>query len=77
RTLITVLRHVGLPREAEIRGKLVDTREPVELHGKIVDYEYTPLVANVTIEANGNRWKVGGISSYVEDVEGEKFMLFE
>ena len=77
RTLITILKHVGLPREAEIVGKLVDTREPVELHGKIVDYEYTPLVANVTIEAGGNRWKVGGISSYVEDVEGEKFILLE
>lgn len=77
RTVITVLRYAGLPREAEITGKLVDTREPITLHGKIVAYEYTPLVANVTIESGGNRWKVGGIGSYVEDVEGEKFILLE
>ncbi len=77
RTLITVLRQAGLPREVEIIGKLVDTREPVELHGKVVDYEYTPLIANVTVEADGSYWKVGGINSYVEDIEGEKFILLE
>ncbi len=77
RTLITVLRFAGLPRKAEIVGKLVDTKDPVEIYGEIVDYEYTPLTANVTFRYDGNELKVGGIGSYFEDVEGEKFILLD
>ncbi|AMQ18822.1 HTH-type sugar sensing transcriptional regulator TrmBL1 [Thermococcus peptonophilus] len=77
RTLITVLKFAGLPRKAEIVGKLIDTKEPVTLDGEIVDYEYTPLTANVTFKYNGKQLKVGGIGSYFEDVEGEKFILLE
>lgn len=47
------------------------------LDGEIVDYEYTPLTANVTFKYNGKQLKVGGIGSYFEDVEGEKFILLE
>lgn len=75
RTLITVLKFTELPRKAEIAGRLVDTKEPVTLDGEIVSYEYTPLTANVTVRAGGREWKVGGIGSYFEDVEGEKFIL--
>ena len=77
RTLITVLKFAGLPRKAEIVGRTVDTKEPVTLEGQIVDYEYTPLTANITFKYNGNEVKVGGIGSYFEDVEGEKFILLE
>ncbi|NJE05650.1 TrmB family transcriptional regulator [Thermococcus sp. M36] len=77
RTLITVLKFSALPRRAEVIGKLVDTKEPVTLDGEIVEYEYTPLTANITVKAGGNSWKVGGIGSYFEDVEGEKFILLE
>jgi len=77
RTVITLLKMAGTPRKAEISGKWVDTREPVTLRGEIVGYEYTPLVANVRINANGKDWKVGGIGSYVEDVEGERFILLD
>jgi len=77
RTLITVLRFAGLPRKAEIVGRLVDTKELIEIDGEIVDYEYTPLTANVTFRYNGNELKVGGIGSYFEDVEGEKFILLD
>ncbi|WP_010480253.1 HTH-type sugar sensing transcriptional regulator TrmBL1 [Thermococcus zilligii] len=77
RTLITVLKFVELPRRAEIVGRYVDTKEPVTLEGEIVDYEYTPLTANVTFKYNGNILKVGGLGSYFEDVEGEKFILLE
>ncbi|EEB74826.1 HTH-type sugar sensing transcriptional regulator TrmBL1 [Thermococcus sp. AM4] len=77
RTLITVLRFVGLPRRAEIVGRIIDTKEPVTIDGEIVAYEYTPLTANVTFRHNGKELKVGGIGSYFEDVEGEKFILLE
>ncbi|AJC71973.1 transcriptional regulator [Thermococcus guaymasensis DSM 11113] len=77
RTLITVLRFAGLPRKAEIVGRLVDTKELIEIDGEIVDYEYTPLTANVTFRYNGKELKVGGIGSYFEDVEGEKFILLD
>jgi len=77
RTLITLLKFVELPKRAEIVGRLVDTKEPVTLDGEIIAYEYTPLMANVTARADGREWKVGGIGSYFEDVEGEKFILLE
>jgi len=77
RTLITVLKMAGLPKRAEIVGKMVDTKEIITLDGTIVDYEYTPLTANITFRYNGNELKVGGIGSYFEDVEGEKFILLE
>lgn len=77
RTLITVLKFAGLPRKAEIAGRMIDTKEPVTLDGEIVEYEYTPLTANVTFKHNGNELKVGGIGSYFEDVEGEKFILLD
>ena len=77
RTLITVLKDVGTPRRAEIVGRMVDTKEVVTLNGTIVDYEYTPLTANITFRYDGRELKVGGIGSYFEDVEGEKFILLE
>ncbi|WP_258083325.1 HTH-type sugar sensing transcriptional regulator TrmBL1 [Thermococcus thermotolerans] len=77
RTLITVLKMAGMPRKAEIVGRMIDTKEKVTLDGTIVDYEYTPLTANITFKYNGNELKVGGIGSYFEDVEGEKFILLE
>jgi len=77
RTLITLLRFVGLPRKAEIVGRTVDGKDPVTLDGEIVEYEYTPLVANVTLKEGDTAWKVGGIDSYIEDVEGERFFLLE
>jgi len=77
RTLITVVRFTGLPRRAEIIGRLIDTKEPVTLDGTIVDYEYTPLTANITFKYDGEKLRVGGIGSYFEDVEGEKFILLE
>lgn len=77
RTVITTLKMAGLPRKAEISGYMVDTRDPVTLKGEIIDYEYTPLVANVTIKTEKGEFKVGGVESYIEDVEGEKFMLLE
>ncbi len=77
RTLITVLKDVGTPRRAEIVGRMIDTKEVVTLNGTIVDYEYTPLTANITFRYDGRELKVGGIGSYFEDVEGEKFILLE
>ncbi|ASA78606.1 HTH-type sugar sensing transcriptional regulator TrmBL1 [Thermococcus sp. 5-4] len=77
RTLITLLKFVELPKRAEIVGRLVDTKEPVTLDGEIIAYEYTPLMANVTARADGREWKIGGIGSYFEDIEGEKFILLE
>ena len=77
RTLITVLKDVGTPRRAEVVGRMVDTKEVVTLNGTIVDYEYTPLTANITFRYDGRELKVGGIGSYFEDVEGEKFILLE
>ncbi|NJE62163.1 TrmB family transcriptional regulator [Thermococcus sp. 21S7] len=77
RTLITLLKFVQLPKKAEIVGRLVDTKEPITLDGEITAYEYTPLMANVTARADGREWKVGGIGSYFEDIEGEKFILLE
>ncbi|AFL95088.1 putative transcription regulator, TrmB family [Thermococcus cleftensis] len=77
RTLITLLKYVELPRRIEVVGRLVDTKEPVTLDGKVTEYEYTPLTANITVRADGREWKVGGIGSYFEDVEGEKFILLE
>ena len=77
RTLITILKHAELPRKAEVVGRIIDTKEPVTLDGEIIDYEYTPLTANVTFRYNGRELKIGGIGSYFEDVEGEKFILLE
>lgn len=77
RTLITILKSVGLPKKAEIVGRIIDTKEPVTLDGEIIDYEYTPLMANVAFRYNGEELKIGGIGSYFEDVEGEKFILLE
>ncbi|ASJ10270.1 transcriptional regulator [Thermococcus sp. P6] len=77
RTLITTLKFTSLPREAEVVGRLVESREPVTLRGEITAYEYTPLTASVSVRADGRDWKVGGIGSYFEDVEGEKFILLE
>jgi hypothetical protein len=77
RTLITLLKYVELPRRIEVVGRLVDTKEPVTIDGKVTEYEYTPLTANITVRADGREWKVGGIGSYFEDVEGEKFILLE
>ncbi|WP_148882979.1 HTH-type sugar sensing transcriptional regulator TrmBL1 [Thermococcus aciditolerans] len=77
RTLITVLKYVELPRKIEVIGRLVDTKEPVTLDGEITEYEYTPLTANITVNAGGKEWKIGGIGSYFEDVEGEKFILLD
>jgi len=77
RTLITTLKFTSLPRGAEVVGRLVESREPLTLRGEITAYEYTPLTANVTVRADGREWKVGGIGSYFEDVEGEKFILLE
>ncbi|CAD5243280.1 HTH-type sugar sensing transcriptional regulator TrmBL1 [Thermococcus camini] len=77
RTLITVLKYVELPRKIEVIGRLVDTKEPVTLDGEITEYEYTPLTANITVNASGKEWKIGGIGSYFEDVEGEKFILLD
>ncbi len=75
RTLITLLKFTELPKEAEIVGRMVETKDPVNLRGQIIDYEYTPLTANITFRYNGSELKVGGIGSYFEDVEGEKFIL--
>ena len=77
RTLITVLKYVKLPKKIEVVGRLVDTKEPVTIEGEVVDYEYTPLTANITVRSDGKERKVGGIGSYFEDVEGEKFILLE
>ncbi|ACS33100.1 HTH-type sugar sensing transcriptional regulator TrmBL1 [Thermococcus gammatolerans] len=77
RTLIVLLKFAGLPRKAEIVGRIIDTKKPVTIDGEIIDYEYTPLTANVTFRHNGKELKVGGIGSYFEDVEGEKFILLE
>ncbi|AEH25331.1 HTH-type sugar sensing transcriptional regulator TrmBL1 [Pyrococcus yayanosii] len=78
RTLITVLRFVELPKPVEIVGRLVDGKKPVTLRGKIIDFEYTPLTANITVEdEKGKRWKVGGLGSYLEDIEGETFILLD
>ncbi|WP_297486699.1 TrmB family transcriptional regulator [Thermococcus sp.] len=77
RTLITLLKFTELPKEAEIVGRMVETKDPVNLRGQIIDYEYTPLTANITFRYNGSELKVGGIGSYFEDVEGEKFILLD
>ncbi len=77
RTLITVLKFSKLPKKAEIVGRMIDTKEPVSLDGRIISYEYTPLTANVTFKYNGSELKVGGIGSYFEDVEGERFILLD
>jgi len=77
RTLITILKDIGTPRRAEVMGRIIDSKEPVTLNGTIVDYEYTPLTANITFHYDGRELKVGGIGSYFEDVEGEKFILLE
>jgi len=67
-----------LPKNIEVIGHFVDTREEATIKGKVIDYEYTSLTANITlIDENGKEWKVGGLGSYFEDVEGEKFILLE
>ncbi|OYT33328.1 transcriptional regulator, partial [Archaeoglobales archaeon ex4484_92] len=59
-------------------GHFVDTREEAMLKGQVVNYEYTSLTANVTLkDEEGKEWRVGGLGSYFEDIEGEKFILLE
>ncbi|MDK2782837.1 MAG: HTH-type transcriptional regulator, sugar sensing transcriptional regulator [Thermococcaceae archaeon] len=78
RTLITILKQAGLPRKLEVIGHFVDTRDEATINGQVVDYEYTSLTANITLrDEKGKEWKVGGLGSYFEDIEGEKFILLE
>ncbi len=77
RTLITLLRQIDLPRTIEVLGKLVENKEAVTLRGKVVGFEYTPLIASVIVDDGNKKWKVGGLGSYFEDVEGEKFILLD
>ena len=78
RTLITILKQTQLPKNIEVIGHFVDTREEATIKGKVIDYEYTSLTANITlVDEHGEEWKVGGLGSYFEDVEGEKFILLE
>ncbi|WP_461863548.1 HTH-type sugar sensing transcriptional regulator TrmBL1 [Thermococcus sp.] len=78
RTLITVLKHTTLPKKAEITGRYVESKKPLSLEGMIIEYEYTPLTASITVrDKEGKEWKVGGLGSYFEDMEGEKFILLE
>ncbi|MBO8174104.1 MAG: TrmB family transcriptional regulator [Thermococcus sp.] len=75
RTLITLLRQTNLPREIEVIGKLVENKEAITLRGEVVEFEYTPLIASIAVDDGKRRWKVGGLGSYFEDIEGEKFIL--
>ncbi|AIF69409.1 transcriptional regulator [Palaeococcus pacificus DY20341] len=78
RTLITVLKQTSLPKEIEVIGRLVETKEEVTLKGQVVSHEYTPLTASIVLkDKNGKEWKIGGLGSYFEDVEGERFILLE
>lgn len=76
RTLITVLKQTELPKKAEVIGRTVEDKSEITLSGEIVKYEYTPLTASITLkDEKGKEWKIGGLGSYFEDVEGEKFIL--
>ncbi|AHF81033.1 HTH-type sugar sensing transcriptional regulator TrmBL1 [Thermococcus paralvinellae] len=77
RTLITLLKQITLPREIEIIGKLVENKEAVTLRGKVMEFEYTPLTASIAVDDGKKKWKVGGLGSYFEDIEGEKFILLD
>ncbi|WP_457754025.1 HTH-type sugar sensing transcriptional regulator TrmBL1 [Thermococcus sp.] len=77
RTLITLLKQTSLPREIEVIGKLVENKGTITLRGKVVEFEYTPLIASVIVDDGNKKWKVGGLGSYFEDVEGEKFILLD
>lgn len=77
RTLITLLKQITLPREIEIIGKLVENKEAVTLRGKVMEFEYTPLTASIVVGDGKKKWKVGGLGSYFEDIEGEKFILLD
>ncbi len=77
RTLITLLKQTSLPREIEVIGKLVENKDTITLRGKVVEFEYTPLIASVVVDDGNKKWKVGGLGSYFEDVEGEKFILLD
>ncbi|ADT84627.1 HTH-type sugar sensing transcriptional regulator TrmBL1 [Thermococcus barophilus] len=77
RTLITLLKQTSLPREIEVIGKLVENKDTITLRGKVIEFEYTPLIASVVVDDGNKKWKVGGLGSYFEDVEGEKFILLD
>ena len=77
RTLITLLKQITLPREIEIIGKLVENKETMTLRGKVVGFEYTPLTASIVVDDGKRKWKIGGLGSYFEDIEGEKFILLD
>ncbi|ASJ15880.1 transcriptional regulator [Thermococcus chitonophagus] len=77
RTVITVLKNIGVNRKIEVIGRLLKDKQQVKISGKVLEYEYTPLTANITIETdNGEKLKVGGLGSYLEDIEGEVFLLY-
>ncbi|NJE08193.1 TrmB family transcriptional regulator [Thermococcus sp. M39] len=77
RTLITLLKQISLPREIEVIGKLVENKEAITVRGKLVEFEYTPLTASIIVDDGEKKWKVGGLGSYFEDIEGEKFILLD
>ncbi|AFK21879.1 HTH-type sugar sensing transcriptional regulator TrmBL1 [Pyrococcus sp. ST04] len=78
RTLITVLKQIGVNRKVEVVGRTVKDKKQVTIQGKIVEFEYTPLTANITVETeDGKKFKVGGLGSYLEDIEGDSFIIFE
>ncbi len=77
RTLITVLKQTTLPRRIEVAGRTVEDKEEITIDGEVVEYEYTPLTASVLVRGREGEWKVGGLGSYFEDIEGEKFILID
>ena len=77
RTLITLLKQANLPREVEVIGRLVENKEAVTLRGKVMEFEYTPLTASIVVDDGKRKWKIGGLGSYFEDIEGEKFILLD
>ncbi|NJE11686.1 HTH-type sugar sensing transcriptional regulator TrmBL1 [Thermococcus sp. LS2] len=77
RTLITLLKQISLPREIEVIGKLVENKEAITVRGKLAEFEYTPLTASIIVDDGEKKWKVGGLGSYFEDIEGEKFILLD
>lgn len=77
RTVITVLKSIGVDREIEVIGRFLKDKTQVKIKGRIIGFEYTPLTANITIETEkGEKLKIGGLGSYLEDVEGEIFLLY-
>ncbi|AAL80248.1 transcriptional regulator [Pyrococcus furiosus DSM 3638] len=77
RTVITVLKQAGLPRNIEVIGRSLADKKQVTIKGKVIDYEYTPLTANITVKTDNKKIKVGGLGSYLEDIEGESFILLD